>query len=136
MTLLDQRHILVGRADATAEDVQAAWNAHSSRGFPNRDYALTPIPGEVTVAAYVNHGRWVADCPACNGGIACWPDNPVCMCLDCGRTFTAAFPSKADVKKAVALLSERPTTARNWMPQRESVSDLRAENAVNGSRWA
>jgi hypothetical protein len=80
--------------------------------------------------AYVNHGRWVADCP-CGGGIACGPDSPDAVCYDCRTERNISFPSASRIATATELLSARPLKHQNWRPdQGESVTELRAENAA------
>lgn len=94
--ILDQRHML-RRSDldppqVTVEDVQNFWVWFlTERHHP----PMMPRPDEEgrTVVPYVNHGRWVADCPACNGGMACWEENPEACCLDCGRVYQVGEPS-------------------------------------------
>lgn len=91
----------------------------------------TPVPDERSLAAYVNHGRWVADCPECAGGIACSPDNPEACCLDCGHTYAVSFPKPKDVARAEAALAGRGARRnQNWHPDAESVKRLEAETAL------
>jgi hypothetical protein len=96
-------------------------------------------PGTI---AYVNHGRWVADCPFCDGGELVTPEDPRFFCLSCGHLGTTAeggwlavgFPSteaQAAIDQELAL---RPEPNRNWLPW-EPVEKLVAENAGQ-KRWA
>ena len=82
--------------------------------------------------AYVNHGRWVADCPACNGGVL-GPnpqDGGTAPCLDCGHLYTIAYPQ--EWRAIQALLVRRPRMEnRNWRPG-ETCALLRAENLEHG----
>jgi hypothetical protein len=85
------------------------------------------------VPAYVSEGRWVADCPECNGGIAVDPEDIEATCLDCGLATPISSPALDDQTKADLVLSERPIQARNWFPHRgETVNDLKAENLLRG----
>lgn len=78
--------------------------------------------------AYVNHGRWVIDCPNCNGGIRADADEVVCR--DCGHSYKVRFPG--DREQAQRILSHRPVENQNWLPDTETLADLKAENAVRG----
>lgn len=122
----DQRTMLGARRLSTPADVRAFWQAYASRlGVPL-------VPQDTAVVAYVNESRWVADCPACNGGMAAWPENAQACCLDCGGVYTLTFPPASDIAKAAAVLEARPTAARNWRPEREKIAALVAENLARG----
>jgi hypothetical protein len=65
-----------------------------------------------TVSAYVNDGRWCADCPNCNGGMAAWPGWSS-RCGSCGAVYASvAFPSNAEAVEEV--LAVRPVRHQNW----------------------
>ena len=99
----------------------------------------TPIP------AYVNHGRWVADCPACRVGLQL-PRGVFQvkaefvfvgdLCLACQTPLQVVWP--ADVDLIDEALKDRPLINRNWwcpgniqgMPP-ETVEDLHAENLLH-----
>ena len=83
----------------------------------------------------VNHGRWVAYCPNCNGSENVGTDDPVMMCFSCGNYHLAGklapvqFPTE---RRAIEqLLVERPRQNQNWTPD-EDVAKLAAENAEHG----
>lgn len=130
-----------GRPHADADSVRAAWDAHAARsvrlfgGFPNRPVAegLDDRRKDVSAAAYVSDGRWVADCPVCAGGVAVWPHGmrDAC-CFDCGTLVSVSCPPASVVGAAVAVLRHRPTTNQHWVPGVESVDDLKAENLSRG----
>ena len=84
------------------------------------------------VEAYVNEGRWIAECPEeyCNGAEFVDPDWPVMVCSGgCGSgPFGVVFPKERE--NLTAVLVRRPVPAtRNWAPG-ETVLGLKAENAV------
>ena len=89
--------------------------------------------------AYVNHGRWLVDCPFCGSTqIAAKSDRRfLCAGADgCanaqvgGAYIPVVWPKDAD--RIEAELLQRPTpNNRNWMPG-ETVKDLRRENAEHG----
>ncbi len=90
------------------------------------------------IHAYVNHGRWVADCPGCNVGLQL-PRGPRQVkagfvlvgnqCVACGTSVRIVWPDDADLIDGA--LNIRPLWVnRNWYPS-ESVADLLAENLVH-----
>lgn len=82
-----------------------------------------------TVTAYVSENRWVADCPECGGGIACWELNPYGCCLTCGAIYKVTYPK--DHEAAAEILEARPPANRHWFPHRgETLQHLEAENVV------
>ena len=87
-----------------------------------------PFAGE-TVNAYINHGRWVADCP-CNGAELVAPNHNM-LCGSCGAEHTVKFPSPKTRQKIEELLEARPHGLnRNW--NGEPVKELQAENIEQG----
>lgn len=88
--------------------------------------------------ARINHGRWIVDCPDCNGAQMVFGDSaaPVTMCPNCWngaalrRWRRVLFPKdRAEIEAALAM---RPLPMnRNWSPG-ETVADLWHENAENG----
>lgn len=91
------------------------------------------------IPAYVNHGRWIIDCPRCNTGWCVRPETPSLL-LDarggahsecsCGAVLVVQFPNEtAEIDR---LLAVRPDDLnRNWRTP-ETVFDLRIENAAHG----
>ena len=91
------------------------------------------------IAVYVNHGRWMVDCP----GVDCWGaqvasrDDHRFFCVTCGNNFiggrwlAVVWPDDAD--GIAAALSVRPVTFRNWTPD-VALEQLLRDNAdpVNG----
>jgi len=83
-----------------------------------------------TLVAYVNGGRWVANCPHCNSGIAVHPDWRYAACLDCLHTYTAiTFPS--DLVAVEDALAVRPVNNQNCTPT-ETADQLVDENTRRG----
>ena len=95
------------------------------------------------IAARINHGRWLVDCPGCNSALVVDLGQPVFMCVECGNAgnegkwFQVAIPSN---RKAIeAELLKRPMNGRNpaeavnrnWTPG-ETVATLKQENTDHG----
>lgn len=119
--LQDARH-MVGVADAA--ELKKLWSDWLQK------HAILAVDRPEKPVVYVNHGRWVADCPVCNSGMLVLPDNPSLQCLDCGSFFKAkVMPSKRDQAAIEKALGERPNPAnRNFHPAREPVGILEVEN--------
>lgn len=85
--------------------------------------------------AYVNHGRWVVNCPSCPSAQNASFDDPWFWCPTCGSGgmwHKVTFPKQRTAIEV--LLEKRPDiTTRNWLPG-ESVADLRRENTDHGIR--
>lgn len=86
-------------------------------------------PGQ-TVMAYINHGRWVADCPACNGAELVEQGHRM-LCGSCGAVHDVDWPS--DIDEAETLLEQRPVGHQHWDRHKgETVDTLAAENIDHG----
>jgi DNA-directed RNA polymerase subunit M/transcription elongation factor TFIIS len=81
--------------------------------------------------AYINHGRWVIDCPNCNGGVLANAEEVTCR--DCGHTYKVKFPE--DKEQAEQVMSHRSVVNQNWHPDTETLADLKAENALRGLKF-
>lgn len=78
-----------------------------------------------TAWAYVNHGRWVAECPVdCGGAVSLEPNQPLMHCTECKNIAPVQWPSEA--QEIWDALSERPIPrTRNWFPKGHTLA-LRA----------
>lgn len=110
-----------------AGQVRMLWNQWCGNKFKQEPQQV----GE-TVMAYVSDGRWVATCPNCNGGMATWIEMEDCCCYDCGNSYLVSFPSPSVVAEAEMVLEARPQSARNWVPEAETLLDLKVENLTRG----
>ncbi len=103
------------------------------------DDGRRPLPFTIhkgdTVTAYLNHGRWVADCRGeftpdglpCNGAELVAPGLEM-MCGSCGAEHKVTFPRN---HKAIEdVLDKRRSLNQNWTT--ETVDELTAENIENG----
>ena len=92
-----------------------------------------PLPFEIhdggTIEAYVNHGRWVADC-VCNGAELVAPEQEM-VCGSCGARNQVKFPGPTTRDKIEVALSRRELFNQNW-PIDETVDELVAQNIENG----
>lgn len=96
--------------------------------------------------AYVNFGRWIADCPlGCGNAYALQPNQPQFFCQlphGCGHIASIEWPSNPD-EIWEALQERRMPKTRNWFPQShelalrsnsphgQSVIELREETREN-----
>ncbi len=102
---------------------------------------------EPLALAYVNHGRWVADCPRpfCGSAQGLYPWQPwfTCTSAFCAVTVPVSWPREAAEISAVLAARGAPQW-QNWFPARhplalaarcphgQTVDDLLAENAAHG----
>lgn len=135
--LLDQRQ-LSGPFELTdVYAIRRAWEeAAAARPFPmrmangDRDRGLRH--SHRTARAYVNEGRWVADCMECNGGIAAGPEFPEGCCLSCGTIFYLQHPPAGELENLDSVMAVRPPHFRHFKPWLETVDDLARENTERG----
>ena len=90
----------------------------------------------LAAVAYVNHGRWVADCPfGCGGAELAREEWFICReCLNYGHAgarLPLVWPDDEDIRAIEAALVVRPVLNRNWCPN-ESIGVLLAENVEHG----
>ena len=97
---------------------------------------------------YVNHGRWVVECPAADcraaidvsdrlewGVVTCdCQDRSVCYhnADPCGHKILVGWPTNWQEIDRILGAREDPLN-RNWLPG-ETVEDLKAENLLHGMR--
>lgn len=115
------------------------WSLAERQG---RDYGHTHIPGVALKAAhaiaYVNHGRWLADCPFNCGGARMVQPNVDFWCVFCGnadaggQSVPVDWPGNPDQIEEV-LKYRQLERYRNWTPG-ETIAKLREENQDNGQR--
>lgn len=115
-----------------------------ARLWAARGYGRPPAQAEArgSVAARVNHGRWIVDCPnRCGNALAGSVAEPYYLCPDCGspenggQWYGVAFPVQREAIEAQLLkrpaLSPAQTATRNW-ELGETVAMLRKENKARG----
>lgn len=68
------------------------------------------------VVAYVNHGRWVAECltPYCGGARVVNPDHQPFWCVECGESYLVEWPP--DLREITSILEQRPEGNQNFHP--------------------
>ena len=112
-------------AKATRHPVKPARGAEwvhqmlGSASHAQMDAGTNPDP-DTYIPAYVNHGRWVVDCPDCrNAQLACKTD-PRFLCDNCGNVAvgklwrTVVWPP--NVNGIESMLQNRPLENQNWEP--------------------
>ncbi len=83
----------------------------------------------MTILAYLNHGRWVVDCPDPDcGGAAIAGD--LFVCENCKRIAPIEWPKRKSLIDEITAVRPVPGT-RNWTPG-EPVIDLLKENKAHG----
>src|SRR5579859_5475028 len=113
----DQREMYHVR---TVEEARAYWTAACGEAL---------VEDKRQVHAYVSKSRWVADCPDCGSGIACWDENPQGCCGNCKRLFYIEWDPPTIRSHAIRLLHARPVQHRDWFPHKgDSVRQLAFEN--------
>jgi hypothetical protein len=119
--------------EALTTHVEAFVERPTFVGFPRRAGATEIIVDrDSVVKMYVNHDRWVGDCPHCNGGVTGIPGVANVTCLDCGRKMGARWP-RVDLAEVERILSYREEMQRNMDPD-QTLNDLKAENVTRGVR--
>ena len=119
----EQLSASAGRPVSTPEDY-LGWHTTivTSRGG-------TPWDSPEPTRARVNHGRWLADCFWCKGGILTRPEWGVAYCGECGARYRkgqVVFPTNhAAISRALSRRVRRDQ--QNW-DDRQTVEDLEAEN--------
>lgn len=114
-------------------DEPATWPLHALWEGPQPE----GMADTVVAYAYVNHGRWVVDCPFCLSAQLTSPRDRRFFCVECGnvnaggRWLRVQWPD-ADLAQIEKNLGVRPRVeTRNWTVG-ESVLRLQAENTANG----
>lgn len=118
-----------------AKDTRGAMWVHQMLGVATHaqlDADTNPDPA-TEINAYVNHGRWIAECPdCCNAQLACKTD-PRFLCNECGNVAvgklwrTVLFPP--NTTGIEALLQNRPVANQNWVPG-ETPAQLATDNLM------
>lgn len=113
-----------------AENRGAEW-VHQMMGPKSLAPLSAAVDPEATIHAYVNHGRWIAECPDCrNAQLACRTDKRF-LCNECGNIAVGGLwrPVEwpANVQAVENLLENRPLVNQNWAPG-EDMEILAIEN--------
>lgn len=90
---------------------------------------IGPVP-----YAYVNHARWVIDCPNCHSGVTVSVTWRLGLCYGCGAIYDpVSVPHVAERQAVEALFVGRPEVNRNWHPRDESALDIEVENVAHNA---
>lgn len=94
---------------------------------------------QTAISAYVNHGRWIAECPDCKGAqLACRNDRRF-LCNECGNVAvgnlwrTVIWPD--NVAGIESMLESRPRVNQNWEPG-ETGAQVGMDNLLNMGKIA
>lgn len=101
MTLLDAARFLPSLIKANAGTPFAVTTVHAyqcSRKMP----VVRPWETGEEIVAYVNHGRWLANCPHCQAGVAILFNQSKGWCFGCGAVFTnVTWPADGILHKII-----------------------------------
>lgn len=124
---------IIGTSTHYAERFLARYAKRAGVTLP----ATTTVTG-TDIAARVDAGRWIAECPDCHDAQYVWMDDPqpLFMCVACFNAAAGGGWRRVTVpanRGAVeAALVKRPLPGnRNWRPG-ETLAGLRAENVKHG----
>jgi hypothetical protein len=137
------RDCIVQHSDLQTEPyLDRIWRMYMGMGFG-------PLPEPIadntsgTIAARINHGRWLVDCSGCNSALVVDLSELVFMCVECGNADNAGkwlrITIPANWKAIEDELLKRPWNGRNpaeaqnrnWEPG-ENLGMLRQENIDHG----
>lgn len=112
----------------------AEWIHHYLRTGVNLEKGIAPF---ASIAVYINHGRWIAECPDCHGAqLACRTDHRF-LCNDCGNIAVEGLWRPVDWPANPGAIEEaldmRPLANQNWVPG-QTVDDLLAEEIAHRER--
>ncbi len=117
------------------EALELYWQHKAGEGFPLREPGVLHHDvrkSRKSAVAYVNHGRWLFDCPECQASDYVWPGHTHALCTGCGTRYKLKSPSEAEIRKVEKLLDARGAREnQNWNAHwGESVKQLAAENSA------
>lgn len=113
-----------GSAYTITEFIQRAWKSRHDSSPPDSQ-------ASTQVDAYINHSRWVVECPeGCGYAVIVDPAEPIFLCAICGSGWhEVSFPEQREEIESTLLV--RPEAKlRNWST--ETVQQLKEENITNG----
>ena len=122
-----------------AEDLARRMGAPDARALTRRialrngHLLREGMKGEV--AARLEHGRWIADCPFCNGAEVVSRQAREFFCLTCGMVSNGGHPMRVIFPRERAeierVLQARGSRNQHWRPG-DSLDELRAMNRAHG----
>ena len=120
------------KPESLVDFTSAVWSQRWVRPMPS------PENVSGVVLAYVNCGRWLANCPVmgCGGAAAISKEDTIFLCVECGNAsnddqwYRVVLPLYADPIEKV-LLRRPKAENRNWFPA-EKLIDLEEENLLHG----
>ena len=125
--LLGPEQLLLSRGvQVSTPEEYRAWHAGH---VTSRD--ADPWDSPEAVVAYVNHGRWVADCRWCKTGMLTRADWGVAYCGECGERYNPGSVNYPEDFKAAEriLLARVRRDQQNWNST-QSLAALAAENRL------
>lgn len=83
------------------------------------------------LGARLNHGRWIVDCPECNGAELVTPDLRFRCQSGTHLAVEYAVRVPLEAEWIMQLVAHRPVVNQNWQPG-ETLEDLARDNAAHG----
>jgi len=103
-------------------------------GHHKKRELIHETPVGTPVIAFINHGRWVAICPACGCAEVVEPKTPIFYCLNCTNRDNSSLPlpvkfPRSRVKIEDELLARKKRQFRNW-DGKMTLTELRTETSI------
>jgi hypothetical protein len=131
-------------AERDGKKSQRDWIIGLARKRRKKNMLDTPFTGKKdtqaeSAVAYIDHGRWLADCPVCNGTEYVDPDEKIFYCFSCGNfdidgaARHVSFPSareRRQIEKQVMKREVRKVKGANTI-QREMMAQESKEGPRN-----
>lgn len=110
--IIDQRRGYHNLETESVDEIVDFWVRFLGNHRPPKEIVDTGL----VVDAYINVGRWMADCE-CAGGMLVWDRNPTACCLSCGRRYGVRWQPPALRAEVIRTLACRPRENMNWDPR-------------------
>lgn len=90
---------------------------------------------ESPLKVYLNHGRWIAECPDCHGAQLACQEDPRFMCNECANVVVGnlwrALEWPTNRPAIESAVDGRQAKNQNWLPG-QGIDDLNRESLVRG----
>ena len=121
--IVNGKHLAETKGEKSLRDWVMKVAADKFRGGVIRYPFTGKIAEKKTVNARVDFGRWMADCPDCNGCEYVDPDDPFFFCLSCGNVTLEGYARRVIFPKNMVEIEKELI--------RRPVNDIIGANAVD-----